>query len=145
MSYLVTLLVACLGWVVGFISSVASSYFTDRRKAVHALTSEIESIRSEFSDYARFKEIHADSIPRLKPLVFGAIPFLSRDKQDQARNTWTSYRDLDVKQFYEFGLVALVSKVISKETGEVVITEQEAVDMMLSKLHDALSGIFPWQ
>lgn len=144
MSPIITLIVAALGWTVGFVSSVVSSYFTDRRKAIHLLTGEIESIRSEFSNHAKFHEIHADSLIRLKPLVFAALPYLSREKQEEARNAWTSYRDLDVKKFYAYGLVSLVAKVISKETGEVVITEQEAVDMMLSKLHDSLSGFLPW-
>lgn len=145
MSYLITLGVAVLGWAVGFISSVVSSYFMDRRRAVHALSGEIESIRSEFGDYAKFPDIHARSIESLKPLVFAAIPFLNREKQDEARNAWTSYRDLKVERFYKYSLGSRVAKFVSPETGETIITEQEAVDMMLSKLHDSLSGFFPWR
>lgn len=144
MSYVFTLGVAVLGWAVGFISSVVSSYFLDRRRALQTLSGEIESIRSEFGEYAEFREIHARSIDTLRPLVFSAVPFLSREKQDEARNVWISYRDLNVERFYKYGLESRVAKFVSQETGETIITEQEAVDMMLSKLQDSLSGIFPW-
>ena len=145
MSYIIAFGIAVLGWTVGFISSVVSSYFMDRRRAVHALSSEIEAIRSEFSDHAKFSDIHTRSIESLKPYVFAAIPFLGKEKKKYARDAWISYRDLDVETFYGPGIMLALAEFYSKETGEMTLTKHQAVDMMLSKLQESLSRIFPWQ
>ena len=82
------LIIAALSWVGGVFSTYYVTGLLERRRAFRDLASELEFVRSEFSDFARYEEIHARSVESLKPLVFAALPFLKDQKQRDARETW---------------------------------------------------------
>jgi len=124
------ILLTVVGWGVGFTSSVLGTTLLERRRAYRALVGELEALRSEFHNYARFDEIHARGVESLKPLVFTAIPFLKGQQQKDARTAWASFRDTKVDQFERFGLASAVAEGM----GDPMVTQQRAMDMCLDRL-----------
>lgn len=123
---------AFVSWVVGFFSTYFVTGLLERRRAYRALVSEIEAIRSEFHDFARFSDIHPRAIENLKPLIFSAIPFLNSKKRHDARALWASFRDTDISKLEEEGFVASVSAAL----GDPIMTQQKAMDTLLDSIQD---------
>ena len=121
---------AFVGWVVGFFSTYYVTGLLERRRAYRSLVSEIEAIRSEFHDYARFEEIHTRSVDSLKPLIFNAIPFLNRKNQEDARALWASFRDAKIDQLEKFGMASRLAELL----GDPVMTQHKAMDLYLDRI-----------
>ena len=127
---MISFFIAISSWIAGFFSTYFVTGLLERRRSFRALVSEIEAIRSEFHDHARFDEIHARSIESLKPLIFTAIPFLPIKLQQEARTAWASFRDTNISQLAKDDIASRVSEAL----GDSIITQQKGMDMLLDRL-----------
>jgi len=127
---IVSIALAMFGWGIGFVAGLISSTLLDRRRAYRSLLSEIESIRSEFHDSARFEELHRLSVESLKPLIFAAMPFLGHVQQKKAREAWAGYRDAQISHLPKEGFEARLADF----HGEPLITQQKAMDSALDRI-----------
>lgn len=132
--FLFPIITACAGWVVGIFSTYFVTGWLERRRAFRALASELESIRSEFDDFARYEEIHARSVESLKPLVFAALPFLKGQEQKDAREAWAGFRDAKMGAHPKHSMVTVAADL----AGEPKFTQQRALASCL----DRLQGFF---
>lgn len=128
--HMISFFIPLASWIVGFLSTYFVTGLLERRRSFRALVSEIEAIRSEFHDHAKFDLIHARSIESLKPLIFTAIPFLRIQAQQEARKAWASFRDANISQLAKVDIVSRVSGAL----GDPIITQQKGMDMLLDRL-----------
>lgn len=93
------IVIASLGWIVGFLSSVTGTYLLERRRAFRTFISECEIVRAEISNDTSFPDYHSQSVNALKRHFFTAAGFLNQEQRKIARDAWERYQSFDPTVF----------------------------------------------
>jgi hypothetical protein len=136
--FVIPVITACTGWVVGIFSTYFVTGRLERRRAFRAIASEIESIRAEIGDYAKFDDIHKRTVESLKPLFFAAIPFLTGEKKNNAREAWSSLIKTDLSKFPVKSLASGVGGAVFDDPD---ITNRQEMERLLDNIQ---SGFDEW-
>ncbi len=131
--------IAIGGWIIGFLSSVTGTHVLERRRAIRALISCAEAVRSEIRMGGDYSGIHAHSFDDLGRAYFIALPFLNQQKQGQAREKWHYYRTLQLAHISDPGLVPD----IMNKLGHPTQTKDRALTDALDALIDVFTDRWP--
>lgn len=135
------IMIASLGWIVGFLSSVTGTYLLERRRAFRTFISECELLRAHISDDTRFPDFHTQCVDALKRHFFTAAGFLNQRQRKDAREAWAAYQSFDPADFPCYQMHHDV--VNDPVTGEKTVTKAAAARRELDAIQRIFADIWP--
>ena len=111
---------------IAFALGLWAAGILDRRRALYAVRGRIQSAIDDVSiQKVDFYAAHKSGIESIKEPVFGALPWLSKEKQDQVLKVWSNFRQIPLHDFSATGSQFTISK--SAGTVQKVKTQSEAI------------------